>query len=90
MRKKAGTMQFKEAEENDNPYDSDEQDYLEAEEREAQYQKDMESEEEQKSYDSELEADFFGKKDPEANGREEKEAIARGLARTAAREEAKA
>jgi hypothetical protein len=31
MRKKAGTMQFKEGEENENPYDSDEQDYLEAE-----------------------------------------------------------
>ena len=70
-------MQFKEDEENENPYDSDEQDYLEAQEREEQYHKDMESEEEeQKSYDSELEADFFGKKDPDANGRGEKEAKA--------------
>mgnify|MGYP000111772742 CR=1 FL=1 len=31
------------------------------------------SEEEEKSYDSELEEEFFGKKDPEANGRLEKE-----------------
>ena len=31
------------------------------------------SEEEEKSYDSELEEDFFGKKDPEANGRLDKE-----------------
>jgi hypothetical protein len=34
MKKKAGTMQFKDGEENANPYDSDEQDYLEAVERE--------------------------------------------------------
>ena len=31
------------------------------------------SEDEEKSYDSELEEEFFGKKDPEANGRLERE-----------------
>jgi hypothetical protein len=48
---------------------------LAAAEAEAEYQKDVDGseEEEQKSYDSELEEEFFGKKDPEANGRLEKE-----------------
>lgn len=66
-------MQFKE-EENENPYDSDEQEYRAAQEAEQEYEDDLDSDEEAKSYDSELEADFFGKKDPEANGRLEKEA----------------
>lgn len=72
LRKKQGLVL---KDETVNPYDSDEQEYLAAAEAEAEYQKDVDGseEEEQKSYDSELEEEFFGKKDPEANGRLEKE-----------------
>ena len=68
MRKKTDIM-FKEK--NPNPYDSDEDaQYEKAAVKDLQYEEGEELEE--KSYDSELEEEFFGKKDPELNGRLEK------------------
>jgi hypothetical protein len=59
---KAGDLMFKE----DNPYDSEEKEY-EAAEKAHRKAIDGEEAHEEGSYDSELEAEFFGKKDPEAN-----------------------
>jgi len=53
-REKGGDLDFISENEDENPYDSEEKEYQEDEKSNA-------------SYDSELEAEFFGKKDPEKN-----------------------
>ena len=77
---KAGELQYKSDEEDDdsNPYDSEEENYAAAARADIQHQAELKEgekkeaegesgEEDGDSYDSELEADFFGKKDPELN-----------------------
>jgi len=66
---KEGKIDFKSDDEESNPYDSEEKEYdldLKAQEELDNQEYD---EEDGDSYDSELEAEFFGKKDPGANGR---------------------